>query len=221
MPSFRFRYSASCISFHPRRLASQWLPPRLSLPPCGLRPFPLGFRFRFWLFGFWITPLSRYLPLASHLLVPTRTWIYYHTFFDLSTTFLNFYNYFLSTIFTPSKQEVEDKIAPAFMIFEEHHFFTFQCGGRTRFNQGSAPSSRRRRRSSAPHLVWFESHSLRSKKKKRPPVWVVFLFLVAEAGLEPTTSGLLGVENPNFRNFLCHYFALFQLFYRLLSTNLK
>jgi len=28
------------------------------------------------------------------------------------------------------------------------------------------------------------------EKKKRPPGWVVFLFLVAEAGLEPTTSGL-------------------------------
>ena len=29
-----------------------------------------------------------------------------------------------------------------------------------------------------------------AEKKKRPPDWVVFLFLVAEAGLEPTTSGL-------------------------------
>ena len=47
------------------------------------------------------------------------------------------------------------------------------------------------------------------------------VFMVAEAGLEPTTSGLWGVENPVFPNFLYSYFALFPLFSRLLSTNFK
>ena len=40
------------IPFSVRRFASQWLPLRLSLLPCGFWPFPLGFRFRFWLLGF-------------------------------------------------------------------------------------------------------------------------------------------------------------------------
>jgi len=41
----------SAFPFSVRCLASQWLPQRLSLLPCGSRPFPLGFRFRFWLLG--------------------------------------------------------------------------------------------------------------------------------------------------------------------------
>ena len=49
------------------------------------------------------------------------------------------------------------------------------------------------------HLDWFESRSLRSKKK-RPPDWVVF-FLVAEAGLEPTTwCGIRQALRPSKRS---------------------
>ena len=39
----------SAVPFSVRCLASQWLPQRLGLLPCGSRPLPLGFRFRFWL----------------------------------------------------------------------------------------------------------------------------------------------------------------------------
>ena len=66
MLSFRFRYSAFCNSVHPRCFASQWLPQRLDLLPCGFRPFPLGFRFRFWLLGFRIAPLSRCVPFVPN-----------------------------------------------------------------------------------------------------------------------------------------------------------
>ena len=58
--------------FPVRCLASQWLPQRLSLLPCGFRPFPLGYRFRFRLLGF-----------GTHLSIhpfrfgcPPRTFIY-------------------------------------------------------------------------------------------------------------------------------------------------
>ena len=56
----------SAFPFSARRFASQWLPQRLSLLPYGFRPFPLGFRFRFWLLGFGIY-LFRYFPSALRL----------------------------------------------------------------------------------------------------------------------------------------------------------
>ena len=43
---------------------------------------------------------------------------------------------------------------------------------RTRFNQGSAPSSRRRRRSSAPQLMGSSPYHLSSTKQKPPSEWM-------------------------------------------------
>ena len=42
---FSFGTQLPAFLFSVRRLASQWLPQRLSLLPFGFRPFPLGFRF--------------------------------------------------------------------------------------------------------------------------------------------------------------------------------
>ena len=57
----------SAVPFSVRCLASQWLPQRLSLLPCGSRPFPLGFRFRFWLLSIGNISHIRYIPPASRL----------------------------------------------------------------------------------------------------------------------------------------------------------
>ena len=54
----------SAIPFSVRRLASQQLPRRLSLLPFGSRPFPLGFRFRFWL----LSPRNVFLSDTSYSL---------------------------------------------------------------------------------------------------------------------------------------------------------
>ena len=56
-------------------------------------------------------------------------------------------------------------------------------GDRTRFNQGFAPSSRRERRSSAPHLDGFESCCSLAKNKRE--TYASLLFLVRMTGLEP------------------------------------
>ena len=71
----------------------------------------------------------------------------------------------------------------------------YGCGGRTRLhflpmaeNKGSPPSSRRRQRSPALHLHY--SSPPRIRKNEAHPFGWTSLFLVAEAGLEPTTSGL-------------------------------
>ena len=94
MPSLRFRYSASCTSFPPRCLASQWLPQRLRLLPLGSRLHPLSSRLRFWLLGLELYPL-RYLSVASFSVLSQRTWLDYHTFLYLSTTFFKKFNFFL------------------------------------------------------------------------------------------------------------------------------
>ena len=83
MPSFRFRYSASCISFLQRCPASQWLLQRLSLP-ISLRPRPHGFRFRIRLLGLSVLNFS----------VPHRTCIYYHRNLILSTPILYIFQLF-------------------------------------------------------------------------------------------------------------------------------
>ena len=57
-------------------------------------------------------------------------------------------------------------------------------------NNCSAPSSRRRRHSSAPQLMGSSPALSKKEKKKAIPIGMTFSFLVAEAGLEPTTSGL-------------------------------
>ena len=69
------------------------------------------------------------------------------------------------------------------------HWVSFLFGGDygTRLNHGSARSSPRRRRSSAPHLDGFESLRFFSTKKKNHTVWCGF-FLVETTGLEPVTS---------------------------------
>ena len=57
------------VPFSVRCLASQWLPQRLSLLPLGFRPLPLGFRFRFWLLGFEISPFGFLSAASSFALV--------------------------------------------------------------------------------------------------------------------------------------------------------
>ena len=116
-----FLFSARC-------LASQWLPQRLSLLPCGSRPFPLCFRFRFWLLSFKCTShryirftLSFYFSAANFYILPP-SFMFVNNFFQLfSKNLKNYifapYQYLLSLAvpiaFTPKNPKKFDYSTPA------------------------------------------------------------------------------------------------------------
>ena len=74
----------SAFPFSARRFASQWLPQRLSLLPYGFRPFPLGFRFRFWLLG--LEHISMSCPLcvpAANMRILAHDFRFVNNYFKL------------------------------------------------------------------------------------------------------------------------------------------
>ena len=76
----------AAIPFSARRLASQQLTLRLGLLPCGFRPLPPGFRFRFWLLGFGLHPFGCF-PLASNLLSAANEHILPYKYISVNTFF--------------------------------------------------------------------------------------------------------------------------------------
>ena len=99
MPSFRFRYSARCISFlrSPARFTAATPAPQ----PSSFRfpAVPLGFRFRFWLLGF--GPASfQMLPIRSRACRSRSELVYnithLHTCQLLFLSFLKFFPFFIS-----------------------------------------------------------------------------------------------------------------------------
>ena len=83
----------SAVPFSVRCLASQWLPQRLSLLPSGFRPFPLGFRFRFWLLSIGNISHLRYFPPALRLSRSSRL-AYITTHFPVcQQLFFNSFNF--------------------------------------------------------------------------------------------------------------------------------
>ena len=92
MPSFRFRYSASCNSFL-RFTASCHRHFRSCRPPVSSSAVPLGFRFRFRLLGLSV----RTFRFASDLAyITTGTTICQHLFFIFFNYYIVFYNQLVS-----------------------------------------------------------------------------------------------------------------------------
>ena len=109
MPSFRFRYSAFCVSFLLRRLASQGYL-SASTSSFRFRPHPLGFRFRFRLLSSSVlssrTLVSRSLTFRDSLVILARLILFVNIFFQNFSINFIFLFFALSTRGRPRTKSI-------------------------------------------------------------------------------------------------------------------